>query len=222
MFGALAVKHGATIVLPTFERAEDGHYYNTAVVVGPDGELVTGHYLGKGYDRFRKCHVPSVDNPPDTVAWEDHYFTPGRAFPVFDTPKVRIGVLICFDRWFPEAWRMLTFEGAELVVVPMVAWGFVEGPYLPMLQSRAVENGLFVVSCNRSAFEELDGVAMPNFGRSLVLAPDGVVVASADPDAGQVAIAATLDLTDIDRQRDKLPLLRYRREDLYGKPESWS
>lgn len=221
LFGSLAAKHQTTIVLPIFERSPEGRYHNTAVVIGPDGKLTTGHASGREFDRYRKCHVPSVDNPPDTVACEDHYFTPGDAFPVFDTPKVRIGILICFDRWFPEAWRMLLFEGAQLVVVPMVAWGFVEGPYLAMLQSRAVENAVFVASCNRSAFEELDGVPMPHFGRSMILGPDGEVIAGAARSDGQRAIAATLDLEDIARQGERLPLLRYRRADLYGAVDSW-
>ena len=221
LFGDIAAKHHATIVLPLFERAPDGRYHNAAVVLGPDGALIAGHGGGMEFHHYRKCHVPSVDNPPDTVACEDHYFSPGDGFPVFEIPKARIGVLICFDRWFPEAWRMLMFEGAQIVVVPMVAWGFVEGPYLAMLQSRAVENAVFVVSCNRSAYEELDGVAMPNFGRSLVLGPDGRIIASADGNDGERAVPATLDLSEIERQRELLPLWRYRRADLYGDVDKW-
>ena len=128
LFAELAVRHSTTIVLPLFERGADGHFYNAAAVIGPDGNLITGDAFGRPVPHYRKCHVPAVDNPPDTEASEDYYFRPGDALPVFDTPRVRIGVLICFDRWFPEAWRMLTFAGAQLVVVPMVAWGFVKGP----------------------------------------------------------------------------------------------
>lgn len=221
LFAGLAAKHQTTIVLPLFERSPEGRYHNAAVVIGPDGKFITGHASGRQVDRYRKCHVPAIDNPPDTVACEDHYFSPGDGFPVFDTPKVRIGVLICFDRWFPEAWRMLMFEGAQLVVVPMVAWGFVEGPYLAMLQSRAVENGVFVASCNRSEDEELDGVAMPNFGRSMILGPDGEIIAIAERSEGQRGVAATIELADIERQRELLPLWRYRRADLYGAVDEW-
>jgi predicted amidohydrolase len=90
-----------------------------------------------------------------------------------------------------------------------------------MLQSRAVENGVFVASCNRSELEELDGVPMDNFGRSVIPAPDGTTVAAAPPGAGALAVSATLDLTDVERQRETLPLLKYYRSDLYGSPLSW-
>jgi beta-ureidopropionase len=221
-FAAVAQRHGTTIVLPLFERAPDGKYYNAAAVIGPDGELIGGEAYGQPVTHYRKCHVPAVDNPPDTSAWEDYFFAPGGALPVFETPKARIGVLICFDRWFPEAWRMLTFGGAEVVVVPMVAWGFVEKPYMAMLHSRAVENALYVVSCNRSEYEELDGVGMDNFGRSVMLSPYGETIAEAQANAGEMAVHATLDLAEVERQRELLPLLRYRRTDLYGSPTSWT
>jgi predicted amidohydrolase len=104
----------------------------------------------------------------------------------------------------------------------MVAWGFVEGPYLSMLESRAVENGLFVASCNRSELEELDGVSMDNFGRSIVIAPDGTTVAVASREAGESAVFAAIDLADVRRQRELLPLLDHRRVDLYGSPQTWT
>jgi N-carbamoylputrescine amidase len=220
-FAEVAARHRTTIVVPLFERASDGRFHNAAAVIGPDGALIAGDAFGEPVTHYRKCHIPAVDNPPDTQAWESYFFAPGGALPIFQTPKARIGVLICFDRWFPEAWRMLTFGGAEVVVVPMVAWGFVEKPYLAMLNSRAVENALFVVSCNRSEFEELDGMGMDNFGRSVVLSPYGETIAEAPEHAGEIAVHATLDLAEVARQRELLPLLRFRRADLYGSPESW-
>lgn len=221
-FAEIAIRHQTTIVLPVFERTDAGAYYNAAAVIGPDGNLIPGDAFGQQVSHYRKCHIPAIENPPDTEAWESYFFAPGEALPVFDTPLARIGVLICFDRWFPESWRMLTFGGAELVVVPMVAWGFVEGPYLSMLESRAVENGLFVASCNRSELEELDGVSMDNFGRSIVIAPDGTTVAVASRDDGESAVFATIDLADVRHQRKLLPLLDHRRTDLYGTPQTWT
>jgi beta-ureidopropionase len=218
LFSGLARRHRTTIVLPLFERAADGSYFNSAAVLGPDGELISGTVGGAEVGVFRKCHVPTILNPPDTQAWEDYFFQPGQGFPVFKLPKVTMGILICYDRWFPEAWRMLAADGAQLVAVPMVAWGFVEGPYLPMLQSRAAENGVFVASCNRSEPEELDGVRMDNFGRSAIIGPDGTILALAEPGEGRRAVAATVDLTAAERQRAVLPLFQHRRRDLYGGP----
>jgi beta-ureidopropionase len=220
-FADVARRHGCAIVLPLFEQASDGRYYNAAAVIGENGELITGKAGDRSFMPYRKCHVPRVENPPDTDAFEDHYFSTGGGFPVFRTGKVSLGVLICYDRWFPESWRMLVSEGAELVVVPMVAWGFVETTYMAMLQSRAVENSIFVVTCNRSGPEELDGVRMDHFGRSTILAPDGMVLAGAAPGEGRAVVRTEIDLAAIERQRAILPLLRHRRVDLYGEPRQW-
>jgi beta-ureidopropionase len=218
LFARLARRHSTTIVLPVFERAADGSYFNSAAVVGPRGELISGTIDGADVGVYRKCHVPTILNPPDTEAWEDYFFQPGQGFPVFRLPKVTMGILICYDRWFPEAWRMLAAGGAQLVAIPMVAWGFVEGPYLPMLQSRAAENGVFVASCNRSELEELDGVRMDHFGRSTIVGPDGTILAGAASGEGQRAVTATVDLAAVEKQRGLLPLLEHRRRDLYGGP----
>lgn len=221
-FADVARRHRATIVVPMFERGPEGETYNAAAVVGPDGELIEGEVGERRISSYRKCHVPTIENPPDTEAWEDHFFRPGSGFPVFRTRKATIGILICYDRWFPEAWRMLATEGAQLVLVPMVAWGFVQGPYLPMLQSRAVENGLFAASCNRAGLEELDGISMDHFGRSAVIAPTGEILTIAEPGEAKRAIRAELDLGAIERQREILPLLEHRRVDLYGEPGTWT
>ena len=220
-FGELARRYRTNIVVPLFERSSEGLCYNSAAVIDSDGQLVQGHPNDVGVAPYRKCHVPTIQNPPDTEAWEDHFFQPGSGFPVFRVARTTIGVLICYDRWFPEAWRLLVDSGAEIVVVPMVAWGFVEGPYLPMLQTRAAENGVFVVSCNRAGLEELDGVRMQNFGRSTIVGPDGTVVAGAAPGEAQTAIFATINLGKIEEQRRVLPLLAHRRRDLYGQPSEW-
>lgn len=221
-FAEVAKRHETTLIVPMYERGADGNTYNSAAVLGADGELVPGYTGERRFDVYRKCHVPSIVNPPDTEAWEDYYFRPGAGLPVFQTSKVRFGMLICYDRWFPEAWRMLAAQGAQLVLVPMVAWGFVEGPYLYMLRSRAVENGLFVASCNRAGVEVVDGVSMDNFGRSAVIAPDGRIDAIAEPGETEKVLYAELDLGEIERQRRILPLLRHRRTDIYGEPLSWT
>src|SRR5438105_4915615 len=114
-----------------YERSANARH-NSAVVIGVNGELINGTVLGTSCGHFRKCHVPDIDNPPDTQAWERFFFSPGSSLPVFQTDKALIGILICYDRWFPEAWRLLVAQGAEVIVVPMVAWGFVESTYLAM------------------------------------------------------------------------------------------
>lgn len=220
-FAELAVKFQTTIVVPLFERSQDGSYYNSAAVLGPDGRLIGRNGNTRDTRPYRKCHVPTILNPPDTEAWEDFYFRPGSELPVFQLPKATLGILICYDRWFPEAWRMLVDRGAEVVAIPMVAWGFVEGPYLPMLQSRAAENEVFVVSCNRAGVEQLDGISMANFGRSVIVGPDGVILSGARPEEGQTTVFASVDLEQIAEQRRILPLLDHRRRDLYGEPAGW-
>lgn len=221
LFSEVASRHETTIVLPLYEQAGEQHF-NAAVVIGPEGELIDGDFRGERMGPYHKCHVPTIQNPPDTEAWEDWYFTPGAGFPVFETAKASVGILICYDRWFPEAWRMVATAGAEVVLVPMVAWGFVEDPYLSMLQSRAVENGVFVASCNRAGIEVLDGVRMDHFGRSAVIGPDGRTITIAPPGATQLALRAELDLSEIERQRRILPMLAHRRTDLYGEPQVWT
>lgn len=221
-FAEVARRHRAVIVLPLFERGADGQTYNSAAIISADGELVHGQYRNLDVSHYRKCHIPLVRNPPDTNALETLYFTPGGALPVFEVMGVRVGVLICFDRWFPEAWRVLRAQGAEVIIVPMVAWGFVESTYLQMIVSRAVENNVFVLTCNRSAFEELDGIGMDNFGRSAALAPDGSVLAIAAPRAGTSAVRATLELDQLAEQSRILPLLASRRIDLYEGFSTWT
>ena len=215
-FSEVARRYQTSIVLPLFERCADGRYYNSAAIIGPDGSLVQGSANGGNVSHYRKCHIPHIDNPPDTEAWEDYYFRAGSSLPVFNIGDAAIGVLICYDRWFPEAWRALAIAGAQVVIVPMVAWGFVEGPYLGMLQSRAVENGVFVASCNRSGTEVLDGIRMEHFGRSAVFGPSGQLIVAAPPGETQRAIRSTIDVREIEKQRHILPLLRDRRLDLYG------
>jgi N-carbamoylputrescine amidase len=218
---ACARRHGVTVVLPLFVRGADGAYTNSAVVIGSDGEPIPGVVPGRGsIGYFSKVHLPRIESET-LVTDETAHFTAGDAFPVFETPKAIVGVLICYDRRFPEAWRELALAGAEVVVMPacVPAWDPAEAAssadtFVGELRTRACENGVFVVACNRVGTEEIEGRRTTFFGRSCVLGPGGTLVAEGPTDAAAI-VRAELDLAEVARTRARLPLLRDRRPETY-------
>ena len=148
---------------------------------------------------------------------ESFYFSAGDGLPVFQTPKATVGVLVCYDRCFPEAWRTLTLQGAEIVFVPscIPAWyPEREDQTLWELRTRALENQIFVVATNRAGMEELDEKTTPYFGHAVILGPAGNTLAEG-PSMKEGVIGATLDLDLIAKGRAKLPFLRARRPEIY-------
>jgi N-carbamoylputrescine amidase len=111
-FAAEAKRHGINIIATAFEEHE-GSYYNTSMLISREGELV---------GKYRKTHVPASTSPLMNSD-EKYYFKPGDELPVFEIDGVKVGMLICFDRTFPEAWRTLALKGAEIVFVPVCSWG---------------------------------------------------------------------------------------------------
>jgi len=195
----VAKETGTSIVVPFFEYAPSGRFYNSAALVGRDGSVV---------GVYRKTHIPF------TKSFEKFYFAPGEDFPVFETDLGRIGILICYDRWFPEAWSRLREAGAEIVCVPIASWrfqGFSEAPYWDALHRiRARENLLFVAASNRTGREgDYDYI-----GHSLIAGPTGNVLEIAgENDEGAVVVECDLD--DVRRERARWPLLRDRRPEIY-------
>ena len=218
---ARARLHQTTIVLPIF-ASSDGRGLDVAVVIGPDGEIVPGRTRdGRMVPYFTKVHLPKMETN-DLVLDEPFHFTAGDTFPVFDTPAGKLGVLICYDRRFPEAWRELALGGAEIVLVPacVPAWepaaeASTAEMFVAELRTRACENLLFVAACNRAGAERLRGRETRFVGRSCLIAPGGRTLALA-PAVEGVIVRGTFALAEIEMARQRLPIFRDRRIDLYG------
>lgn len=195
----VAARTQTILVTPLFEYAPSGEFFNSAVLIGADGEVI---------GVYRKTHIPF------TKSFEKFYFAPGDDFPVFETPIGRIGILICYDRWFPEGWGRLRDAGAEIVCVPIASWrldGASEAPWWDALhRMRARENLMFVAASNRTGQEGDWGY----IGESLIVSPTGDVLARLDETSIGGAIA-TIDLDLVRQSRARWPLLRDRRPDIY-------
>jgi len=211
---ALAHELGVTLVASLFERRTAGVYHNTAAVIGSDAG-----YVGK----YRKMHIPD-----DPRYYEKFYFTPGDlGFRSFATPECRLGVLVCWDQWFPEAARMTALTGAELLAYPTaIGWHPEERAALGERQhdawelvqrGHAVANGCFVIAVNRVGFEPdpAGGGGIEFWGQSFIAAPDGRVLVRAPADS-EAVVVETLDLGAIDAARHGWPFLRDRRIDAYA------
>ncbi len=204
---ALAAELDTVIVAPYFERRAPGIYHNSLIVIDADGTL-----MGK----YRKKHIPD-----DPSFYEKYYFTPGEdEYRVYDTKYAKIGPLICWDQWYPEAARITALKGAEVLVYPTAigtlpeedeAMGreFLEA-WQTIQRSHAISNGCFVASINRSGRE--DGVTF--WGHSFVAGPFGQMLAEAG--TGEEVLITEIDLTKIEKQRQIWPFFRDRRIDTYG------
>ena len=198
----VAAKHGMVIVVPIYERAMTGVYYNTAAVIDADGA-----YLG----RYRKKHIPQVAG-----FWEKFFFKPGNeGYPVFDTAFAKVGVYICYDRHFPEGARLLGLNGAEIVFNPSAT---VEGlsKYLWKLEqpAHAVANGYFMGNINRVGTEAPWNIGK-FYGTSYFCNPRGQILAEANED-DDALVVADLDLDLIQEVRDTWQFYRDRRPETYG------
>lgn len=212
--GSLARKHGVVIVGSLFERRAAGLYHNTAVVLDADGRLV---------GKYRKMHIPD-----DPGFHEKFYFTPGDlGFTPIDTSVGRLGVLVCWDQWYPEAARLMALAGAELLLYPTaIGWDPNEDPaenarqrqaWILSHRGHAVANGLPVLSCNRIGHEPspIGGTGIDFWGSSHVLGPQGEILAEAGTDSAEV-LRAEIDLGRSETVRRIWPFLRDRRIDAYG------
>ena len=204
---ALAAELGIVLVVPVFERRTAGIYHNSAIVLDADGSIA---------GVYRKLHVPD-----DPLFFEKFYFTPGDECRAFDTAVGRIGVLICWDQWFPEAARLLALDGAELLLYP-TAIGWLDGEsaaenaaqldaWLTVQRAHAIANGVFVAAANRTGRED----ALSFWGASFVCDPQGRELARAAHDEEEVLIA-DCELARVEEQRRGWPFLRDRRIDVYG------
>jgi N-carbamoylputrescine amidase len=218
----LARELAVVLIVPLFERQAAGLYRNTAAVIDADGQL-----LGT----YRKMHIPD-----DPLYNEKFYFTPGDAAPdgasadgaggfkVWHTRYATVGVLICWDQWYPEAARITSLMGAEVLFYPTAIgwhpserkeWGDVQVESWQMIQrSHAIANGVFVAAVNRVGHEDEPGTdGLTFFGHSFVADPAGRLVVSAGED--EAVLVATCDPAFIETTRRNWPFLRDRRIDAY-------
>ena len=204
----LAREQGVVLIVPLFERRAAGLYHNSAAVIDRTGEL-----LGV----YRKAHVPD-----DPLFYEKFYFAPGEAgFRAFDTAAGRIGVLICWDQWFPEAARLLALDGADILFYPSAiarSPGESDAEHAAQLDSwitvqrgHAIANGVFVAAVNRVGHEE----DLDFWGSSFACDPQGRMLARAASDREE-ALIVDCDLARVEEQRRAWPFLRDRRIDAYG------
>lgn len=189
-----ARKLSVYIIAPFYEKEGPGMYYNSAVLIGPQGEIV---------GRQRKMHIPAVKS------LEKLYFQPAEAnFPVFQTKFGKVGICICYDRLFPEVCRALALNGAEIIFVPIAGTIF---PKVSTLDTRALENVLFVVAANKVGEEEGHRYT----GGAMIINPEGKIIAQGDEE--EEIVMAEIDLDDVDKARKAFPYFRDRRPELYGR-----
>lgn len=211
-FCRLARKHQVVIIASLFERRAAGLYHNTAVIIDADGTL-----LG----RYRKMHIPD-----DPLFYEKFYFTPGDlGFRAWQTRYAKIGVLVCWDQWYPEGARLTALQGAEILFYPTaIGWhpgekqqygAHQHGAWELIQRSHAVANGCYVAAVNRIGLERpVGGDGLEFWGQSFVAGTSGQLLAKASVDREEILLVP-VDLASVDTTRTHWPFLRDRRIDAY-------
>jgi len=210
----IAKENGVVLVTSLFEKRTAGLYHNTAVVFEKDGSVA---------GKYRKMHIPD-----DPGFYEKFYFTPGDlGFEPIETSVGKLGLLICWDQWYPEAARLMTLKGADLLIYPTaIGWFDSDSKeeqarqldsWIIIQRSHAIANGIPVLSCNRVGFEEdssgvMEGIRF--WGNSFVCDPQGKMIAQAGTE--EEILYAELDHNRTKEVRDIWPFLRDRRIDAYG------
>ena len=214
-WGRVAKRYGVVLVTSLFEKRAEGLYHNTAVVFEKDGTIA---------GKYRKMHIPD-----DPAYYEKFYFTPGDlGFTPIDTSVGRLGVLICWDQWFPEPARLMTMAGAEILIYP-TAIGFLEEEpieeqkaqlerWITIQKSHAIANGIPVATANRVGFEKdpsgsFKGIKF--WGNSFILNAKGEEIARAS-ESDEVVIYGEVKKEETREIRDIWPFFRDRRIDAYG------
>ena len=215
LYGELAKRYGVVIVTSLFERRTAGLYHNTAVVIEKDGTIA---------GRYRKMHIPD-----DPAYYEKFYFTPGDlGFKPIDTSVGRLGVMVCWDQWYPEAARLMALQGAEILIYP-TAIGYADEDtpkeqqrqrraWQTVMRGHAVANGLPVVAVNRVGHEtdpsgQTAGIQF--WGTSFVCGPQGEIIYEASDD-DEESIIVEMDMDHSEQVRRWWPFLRDRRIEDYG------
>jgi N-carbamoylputrescine amidase len=213
-FSELAKELGVVIIVPFFEKRMPGIYHNSAYIIDADGTEA---------GLYRKMHIPD-----DPHFYEKFYFTPGDiGFKTFPTQKGKIGTLICWDQWYPEAARLTALQGAEVLFYPTaIGWHPLEkdeygvnqhGAWMNVMKGHAVANGVYVAAANRVGLEQyVPGTAGIQFwGSSFIAGPQGEILAQASHDQEEILLAE-VDLKLQENVRQNWPFFRDRRIDAYG------
>lgn len=212
-FSALASELDVVIIVPFFEKRTAGIYHNSAYIIDTDGQQA---------GLYRKMHIPD-----DPHFYEKFYFTPGDlGFQSIDTQKGKIGTLICWDQWYPEAARLTAMKGAEVLFYPTaIGWHPFEkeqygenqyGAWMNVMKGHAVANGIFVAAANRIGLEKY----LPNthgiefWGKSFICGPQGEILAMASNDKEEI-VMAEVDLAHQENVRQNWPFFRDRRIDAF-------
>ena len=214
LFGALAKELGVVLVLSLFERRAPGLYHNTAVVIERDGSIA---------GKYRKMHIPD-----DPAYYEKFYSTPGDlGFEPIDTSVGRLGVLVCWDQWYPEAARLMAMRGAEMLIYPTaIGWESSDteaekarqlGAWVTVQRGHAVANGLPVISVNRTGHEpdpsgQTNGIQF--WGNSFVAGPQGELLATL-PNNEEAVQVVEVDKLRSEQVRRWWPFFRDRRIDAF-------
>ncbi len=215
IYSAVAREHGIVLVTSLFERRAPGLYHNTAVVFESDGTIA---------GKYRKMHIPD-----DPAYYEKFYFTPGDlGFEPIDTSVGRLGVLVCWDQWYPEAARLMALRGAEILIYPTaIGWEssdskteqeFQHDAWITIQRAHAIANGLPVISVNRTGHEpdpsgQTNGITF--WGSSFVVGPQGEFLFRASTSDEETAVI-DIDFARSEHVRRWWPFLRDRRIDAYG------
>ena len=214
-WGSVARQNNVVLVTSLFEERAPGLYHNTAVVFERDGSIA---------GKYRKMHIPD-----DPGFYEKFYFTPGdTGFEPIETSVGRLGVMVCWDQWYPEAARIMALHGAELLIYPTAIGWFDSDTqeekarqresWITIQRSHAIANGIPVLSCNRVGFEPdpsgvMEGIRF--WGSSFVCGAQGEMIAQADAE-NETILYADIDLKRTREVRDIWPFLRDRRIEEYG------
>ena len=205
MLGTLARTYGMYITGSFYEKTPDGKYFNSAPLVGPNGEVV---------GVYRKTHLFDGPQRPDIKVpmQESAKLSAGSELPVFDTPFGKLGITICSDLRFPEIYRTLTLKGARIIVCVSAFLNPRFDHWEILLRARAIENLVYVLGSGQFDREPRTGIGF--VGRSTIVDPWGVMVATA-PDR-ETCVTTSIDLDFIDEIRSRCPTLEQRRPDLYA------
>ncbi len=210
-FGQLARQYQVVIVCSLFEKRAAGLYHNTAVVIEKDGSIA---------GKYRKMHIPD-----DPAYYEKYYFAPGDlGFTPIQTSLGKLGVMICWDQWYPEAARLMTLAGADILLYPTAigeepsdseeekdkqqqAWKIIQ-------QSHAIANGIYVACCNRTGTEKTINSQIDFWGQSFICDPQGKIISEAKKKTNDI-IYADIDTHKTEKIRQQWPYLRDRRIEDY-------